>query len=829
MKKILVFLLLLVNSVAYAQERILSGKVIDAQTGEGIPFASVFFKNSRIATTTNFDGNYTLKAVPPSDSLTVSYIGYYTRSKFVTAAKTQTINFQLEPTVQELTEVVVTAGENPAFALMRKVVDRKSSNNKEKLSSYNYETYNKIELDVDNITDAFKKRSLIKPITSILDSIKLIAGEDGTPVLPVFISESLSDFYYLKNPKKTKETIKATKVTGIGLEDGSLVSQLIGSTFQEYNFYDNWMKLLGKEFISPIADGWKLYYDYDLEDSLYVGDSYCYKLKVIPRRPQDLAFNGYMWIEKSSYALKQVDLNIGKSANLNYIEKVKIQQELQPTEAGPWIPVKTRLLVKIMSIGKQRPGMLAKIYTSNKNVKVNLPLEPEFFAERVEVAETALKHTESFWNQNRHDSLSVTEQHVIAMIDSVREIPAVKTYVEIANIIINGYKSVGKVNLGPYPYLYAFNNVEGHRFQLGFKTNADFSRKMIFSGYGAYGTRDGRFKYKGSARFILSRRKWSEIGFSDKFDLQQVGINTDRVSDNTLFLASSRFGDLKRPYHQHESAVWAQREIFKGFTERITLRQRSFDPLFPFSYIAGNSSEGPVLKDNFSTSEIIFETRYANNEIFLQTENDRISLGNKGWPVFRARYVVGLKDMLGSDLSYQRLEAGIQQTIPLGIFGTGTYEFEAGKIFSQVPYPLLEVHLGNETPFYNRSAFTLMNYFEFASDTYANLQYDQHFEGFGLNSIPLIRKLKWRLVGTGNLLYGHISNKNLALLPETTSDGKPQEGFNQFVKGTPYAEVGYGFENIFKFIRLQAFHRLTYRDNPGANNFGVKISAQFRL
>ncbi|KAA9332903.1 carboxypeptidase-like regulatory domain-containing protein [Adhaeribacter soli] len=807
----------------------ISGKVIDAQTGEGIPFASVYFKNSRIATTTNFDGNYTLKVIPPSDSLTVSYIGYFTRSKFVSKASVQTINFQLQSSTQELAEVVVLAGENPAFAVMRKVVDRKEANNKEKLSSYNYETYNKIELDVDNITDAFKKKSLIKPITSILDSIKLIAGEEGQPVLPVFISESLSDFYYLKNPKKTKENIKASKVTGIGLEDGSLVTQLIGSTFQEYNFYDNWMRLLGKEFISPIADGWKLYYDYDLEDSLHIGGTYCYKLKVIPRRPQDLAFNGYIWIDKSSYALKQVDLNISKSANLNYIEKVKIQQELQPTEAGPWIPVKTRLLVKIMSVGKHRPGMLAKIYTSNKDVKVNLPLTPEFFTERVEVAEKALKHNEEFWNKSRHDSLSATEQHVIAMIDSVKEIPSVKTYVEIANIIINGYKNVGKINLGPYPYLWAFNNIEGHRFQLGFKTNSDFSRRVLLGGYGAYGTRDGRFKYKISGRFILSRKRWSEIGISDKFDLGQVGINTDNVTNNTLFLASSRFGKLKRPYHQHESALWVQRELFKGFTEKVTFRQRSFDPLFPFFYIAETNENGAVLKDRFSTSELIFETRYANNEIFLQTDNDRVSLGNKGWPVFKIRYVLGLKNTLGSDLSYQRLDGSVKQKIPLGIFGSGTYELEVGKIFSQVPYPLLEVHLGNETPFYNKSAFTLMNYFEFASDTYANLQYDQHFEGFGLNSIPLIRKLKWRLVATGNLLYGHISNENLALLPETGPAGQELGGFNQFVKGTPYAEVGYGFENIFRFIRLQAFHRLTYRNNPDANNFGVKLSAQFRL
>src|SRR5690606_17789745 len=124
------------------------------------------------------------------------------------------------------------------------------------------------------------------------------------------------------------------------------------------------------------------------------------------------------------------------------------------------------------------------------------------------------------------------------MIDSVREIPAVKTYVEIVNIALNGYKTVGKIDLGPYPYTYAFNNIEGHRLQLGFKTNPNFSRKLEFSGFGAYGTRDGRFKYRASARAILSRRHWTEVGVTTQHDLQQVGLEPEKLSDNAIFQAS---------------------------------------------------------------------------------------------------------------------------------------------------------------------------------------------------------------------------------------------------------------------------------------------------
>ena len=275
----------------YGQQLVITGKVTDANTGEGMPFVNVFFKGTTIGTNTDFEGFYTLKAVNPSDSLTVSYLGYFSRTKAINrAAKTQTIHFQLSPSAKQLAEVVIRPGENPAFRIMRQVMARKAVNDKRKLSAYEYEAYTKIEFDVNNISDKFKRKKILGPITAIFDSLTQIAGEDGKPVLPVFISESLSDYYYLKNPKKIKETIRATKVTGVGMQDGSLVSQLVGSTYQEYNFYQNWISMLDKDFVSPLADSWKIYYEYDLMDSLYMGNTWTYKINITPKRKQDLYF-----------------------------------------------------------------------------------------------------------------------------------------------------------------------------------------------------------------------------------------------------------------------------------------------------------------------------------------------------------------------------------------------------------------------------------------------------------------------------------------------------------------------------------------------------------
>ena len=321
-----IFLCFLLSPYASAQN-IISGKVTDGDTGEGMPFVNVYFQNTTIGTSTDFDGYYKLP-IPKnlsSDSLIASYIGYKPKVKSF-LNKAQTINFQLLPDAQTLQEVVVVYGEyeNPAWEILRNIVDNKKKNDKRSLDAYEYESYTKIEIDVDNISEKFRKKKVVQKIIAVLDSIETIAGEDGKPILPVFISETLSDFYYTKESGRKKETIKKTKVTGIGVTDGSTVSQMIGSSFQEYNFYKNWLNIVEKDFVSPIADGWKFFYDFELaEEDAMVSGIPSYRINFTPKRPQDLAFSGTMWIAKDSYAIKQIDVTVGRSANLNFVEKIK--------------------------------------------------------------------------------------------------------------------------------------------------------------------------------------------------------------------------------------------------------------------------------------------------------------------------------------------------------------------------------------------------------------------------------------------------------------------------------------------------------------------------
>jgi hypothetical protein len=825
------FILVLVSGLRLlAQETVVSGKVTDAGSGDPLPFVNVVFKGTSIGTTTDFEGIYRLKTSHPADSLTASYVGYVSRTKAVQRGKTQTINFQLEEQRTNLQEVVVLAGENPAWAILRRVVDNKKINDKRRLTAYEYDTYTKIEIDADNITDQLREKKFMQKITRVMDSVERIAGEDGRPVLPVFFTESLSRLYFRDNPQLKHEKILKSKINGLGVEDGTLVTQVIGASFQEYNFYQNWLNILEKDFVSPISDGWRIYYEYDLVDSLYIGDEFCYRLDYFPKSPQDLAFRGTIWITKKDYALKQIDAQVGKEANLNFVEKLKIQQELEKTEEGAWLPSKNRVVIDIGEINDRMAGLLAKFYTSNRDVKVNHPYEVAFYARPIEMDEgVRLNESESYWDSVRHDPLSATEKDVFKMIDTLRNIPVVKTYTDIIKILVNGYWKRGKVDLGPYMAMLAWNTVEGVRIQGGFRTNYAFSKKWVLGAQLAYGFDDERVKYSASVQHILQRTPWTTIGFRARSDLGRVGIDDDVLADNPVFLAAARFGNFRRGGYFDEYRFQAQRELFKGFSQRVAFKYRTFEPTFPFGYYSEPGDLTSPVADSYQTSELILEGRYGRDELFLQNDNERISMGALRWPIITARYTHGFSGIWGSDFDYDKVRLDLDKRIKFGPLGWANLSLAGEYVFNTLPYPLLSLHLGNQTAYYTYVTYNLMNYGEFISDHFVSAQYRHHFEGFLLNRVPLLRRLQWRMIGTFNLIEGGLRPANRDMIAATTPTGEPALVPGYFTNGKPYVEVGYGLENIFKFFRIDFIHRLSYLGNPDARSFGVFFSAQVIL
>lgn len=834
--------LFLIANVGFtnAQSYVISGKVTDAQTNEPIPFANIALKGKNTGVTTDFDGKYTLKTNILTDSIWVTYLGYQSKTKAVQKnTNEQTIDFQMVASSTLLREVVVYRGENPAYPILRKVIANKDQLNRDRLEAYQFESYSKTELDVDNMSDKFRNRKAMKQVMEYMDKLQKIAGEDGKPILPVFVSEMVSRQYFKSSPKATKTEILKTHLTGVGLKDESVLTQLLGGSFLPFNFSDNWIRILGKDFMSPIAEGCRSTYSYYLSDSVQVGLYNCYQIDYEPKRPQDLAFRGKIWIDKATFALVEIDATISKEANLNFIDKITIQQELEPSQAGPWLPVKMRTLLDVGQMSENSAGMLAKYYVQNKDIVINKPQPAQFYADRVEVEEDVQSDPadSTFWKERRQETQTADERKVYQMIDSLKNLPIVRSYIDIADLLINGYIKSGPIEFGPIPLSYAYNNIEGSRLRFGFRTNNLFSKNLYLKGYMAYGTKDQIFKYNIEANYILSRKPFTTIGFRTNYELERLGVNADEVGANNLFLAFNRFGRYNRGFYQHENYGYVKTTLFKGFEQTVGFRVRDFAPLYHFGYYANPElGTNSAINTNFQSSEFVFESRYAPDEVVIQNDRRRVEGKVKGgrrgipkWPVFTFRYTLGLKT-LGGDFDYHRFQLGIQHSFRLGIVGRTYYNIVAGTSPSRVPYPLLFPHLGNNSVFFTDNSYNQMNIGEFVSTSFVALRVRHDLEGFLFNRIPIVRKWKLRTDLLANIIVGENNIKYREIHPVRDPLGAFYLHPNAIRPSEPYIELGYGVNNIFKFLRVEFVHRVTYLNTPyRINPFGIKFAVQFRL
>ena len=811
-----------------SQTSSVKGKISDLKTGEPITGASVYFEGTGDMTTSNFEGQFTLKSVS-GDTLVITYIGYETQKIYVTRGASLTLNIKMVNKDVVFSGAKASSKVNRALKIIENAQNNKQNYNFEQLNSFECESFTKIQIAVNNVSEDLKNKKLLKSVEGIFDTMSYLSEDKGKQVLPIFISENLSNFYYNKNPRLNKEVIIASRVKGIGVEDGSFLSQLLGSTFQQYNFNDNILPILQKNFISPISKSSFTYYNFKMAGSDFVPGTNrkIYQIEVTPKNPLDLVFTGYIWIEDSTFALTRLTLSITNKANLNFVEKLKITQELQKTAAGAYVPVKSRILIDIAELSKNSAGMIALFTNSYDKISVNTDRSPKFFDYPITLLEDATQKSDEFWDTARHETLSTDEKRALMKIDTLTNVKVIKNYVEFINILFNGYKSIGKFDFGPYALLYGYNVLEGHRIRVGAKTNFGFSKKYIFSGYGAYGFNDMQWKYKLQAEKVISRKHWTMTGISYKKDIEQIGVTDDYYGSSNLFTAVSVFA-ASQLNRTKESKFWFNSEFTKGWNAKVVLmhKEYQFEPVnnkFNFAYFENLNRGDSSISSDFTNSTATFSLRWAPKEYYLQNDNERVRQSKPGGLALAINYTRGFKGVLGSRFNYNRVTASIEKGLSFGYWGRTDFTLSGTKIFEQLPYPLLEVHRGNQSYIYSTSAYNQMDFFEFVTDQSLFFKMEHHFNGAIFNRIPLMKKLKWREFAEGRAVMGSLSDKNKALIPLKDYNGIAVSPLVNALNKEPYIEVAYGIENIFKVLQVVAVHRLSHLNGVGYRKFGIKV------
>ena len=832
MRFCLLLLLIFQVCTGFSQTQIIKGRVEDMHSEETIPFASVVFQKSNIGQLTDSAGNFIFRFTSSmkGDSLAVSYVGYQTKKIFINSSSSDTLNLVIKlDRVSLPKEVVIKSKYSKGWMLWRKVVKNKARNDRARFDNYGYELYNKLELDINGFnSNRFNNIKFLKPFGFIIDQTIDTVTEEK-PILPVFISESISDLYYQRNPLRKREEIKASRTSGVKNES---FQKLLGGMKINDNIYNNYIEVFDKRFISPVADNGDVFYQYRLPDTQYVGGKRLLHLVFTPKHKGENTFEGECWIHDSTYAVQKVSLHLSKEANVNFVNKYAFIQEYKLLGDSVWFLAKDKLVVDFSPLGKQRFGVIAKKTTTYKNVQINdgsvwEQVRKNKTQEDIIMLESAGQHNDDFWRDSRHESLNVNEKAIYTMVDTLEKMPLFKTYKNTIEFLATGYKSLGKLEYGPWFNAISINAIEGFRTRLDMGTSSKFSKKWRLAGYLAYGSADQQFKGRAEILHIIKKSPRTSLyaSFVDDYDNGQVYY--DEVGMDNVFTLAARKTQIPIKFLRVKQEKFEfLKETNTGFSFELTATRKEFRPVrsLPDASIYSKSNGG----DGLTNTELSMKIRFAYLERFLEGDFFRTSLGSP-YPITELKYSKGLSGVLGGGYDYHKINISVHDYQKVAYYGELYYNIFAGKIWGTLPFPILEVHPGNEIYYYNKYAFNLMNRFEYLSDQFAGINVEHNIGAGIFRLFGPSRKLKLRQFWNAKILWGKLSEENKKFNQFGTVFDQGHE-FRSLDDNT-YMELGTGVNNIFKFIRVDFVWRVLPLPFPKElyKQFGVFGSFQLQF
>lgn len=828
-----------------------SGIVKDSITGEPLPFVSVYFDGSTIGAMTDDNGTFTLQNNQGYTKLAAASLGYDT--KFIDlkpGKKNDNLEVLLKPTAFEISEVVVkpkrekyTRKDNPAVEFIKKVIAHKNDNRIEAKPEYQTEVYEKLSLSLDNFNPNLDKNKFLKKfkfIKNYLDTSEF----NGKPILTVSVRENLSDFYYRKSPKAEKTIVRAKRMQGIDktLDDGGGITSNLEEIFKSINIFDNNIPILLNRFVSPLSSTLATtYYHYYIMDTLDVGGDKCVDLAFVPANSESYGFTGRLYITlDGNYAVKKVLLNTPANINLNWVDKLRIEQEFKQMPDSTWVLDQENTFVNFYVV-KGTQQLYAHQLRNYDNYNFNVQNADSVFGllGALHVLPEATAQPDTFWTHNRPIPLKEKEDALKDLLGQLRKVPAFNAIIKTAEILITGYiptandKKVTKFDFGPMNTTFSANHLEGFRMRVGGMTTANLNPYWFASGYLAYGTNDRKIKYNLKLTHSFTKKEYHEgenpvnnLSFIQEYDVYTPGQDFLFTSKDNIFVAWKVGEPVTKMQYIRKSVLQYEKEWLNGLTWKSWIMNQNNEAAGTLQYIKRDESGNLYHIKDFTTSEIGTQLRFAPGERAYNGRSGKESVFNlsKDAPVFKLSHQLGIKGVLGGDYNYNHTEISAEKRIWLSSFGHIDAQIKAGKVWDKVPFPLLILPNTNQSITIQPEAFHMMNALEFVTDQYVSFNATYYLKGWILNRIPGIKWLRLREVLSFNMIYGGLTDKNnptltpgLFLLPDGT----------QPLGSTPYMECSVGLENIFKILRIDYYRRLTYLDHPDIKKGGIRIALRF--
>ena len=789
------FLLLFVFtflSPIYAQT--ITGKVFDSVTKEPLAFANFTFnENQRLATSSDIDGKFSFSGLQPITTLTCTYMGYETQT--IQLKQTKNIIIYLKASENNLEEVVIRPSENPANAIIRKVIANKEKNNPENIPSFKYKSYNKMVYDIK--TDGTTKE----------DSLNIKMKGKLLKDSPLFMMESVSERKFIA-PDISEEIVIGTKVSGF--QNPSFAS--LATDLQPFSFYKDNIKLFDIQYLNPISKGSLNKYRFFIEDTIFQNKDTVYIISFQPKKGKNIeGLQGQLYINTNKYAVQNVIASPFEKGKID----IKIQQKYVFLDNKYWFPEQLNYALQFTELKMVVDG---KSYISE--VELEIPLrKKEFALESVSIDKMAAKKDSLFWDNYRVEKLSETEKVTYRVVDSIGKENNFDKILSSVEKLTQFKIGIGVFDLDLAKTI-VYNKYEGYRLGLGVYTNEKLFENWVFGGFFGYGTRDSDWKYGGEVIYTISKKDEFKIGGKYQNNLIEAG----NYGLNSTMQNMLNFRNFQAYLMDNvkQTSFNVEARSFRYLKWKVTLTQSATTP----KYITEFQDNNQIYTD-YNDSNMRIDLRFGFKEKFISSFNQRISAGST-YPIVSLSYSKGIKNVLQSDFNYDKIEARIEQSFFTKNFGTTKYQLDAGLIDNPLPFGLLFTGEGSydkDYPYMIPKYFQTMRLYEFLSDQYVHLFLSHDFGGLLFKS----GKFQPGITLHNNFGWGNLSDKNKN---------------NNFLvdyktKNKVFMETGLQVDKILKMNYLDIgyfglgagiYYRYGAYENPNTkDNLVYKFSATFTI
>lgn len=828
----LLLVILLTTTDCFSQDPfIVAGRVVDSRTRESLAFVNIVLNNSNTGGTTDIDGKFTIRSLKPVQSMKLTYVGY---EPLLLYPGNRTTGLILQMTQKEidLKEVEILPGINPAHRIIRNVIENRDINDPEKVSTFSYTAYDKTVFTVDMDTTLKNDFSALVD-TSVMqnmglgitlsmkaDSVKMDSSmKDSTTRLIeklisnqyLFLMENVTKRKFMA-PGRNYNKVIATKMSGF--KDPILV--FLATQIQSFSFYKPFISIMMKDYVNPIGSGSFSKYFFKIEDTTYTGKDTVYILSFRPRKGTNFdGLKGIVSINTHHWAIQNVTAEPYPNTGGFMI---RIHQLYELIDGVQWFPVQlnTDVAFNNMRIGKYKAVGSGRSYIRDIVLNPDL-VRSEFNHLDVEVDKDATARDEPFWNRYRVDSLTRKDRMTYKVLDSVGEANNFDKMARTLQTLLTGRIPWGPIDID-LNRLLNYNTYEGLVAGAGIHTNNRLSEWFRIGGFYQYAFAVSTSKYGGDVRFLINRRHDVTLTASGFYDLiESGGVNFPGDHESIL---SGNFRELMlKKLDRTQSLNFSvgfralKYVLFNVGISNEIKKTTTYD-------LASFEGNAVLLWDQFRFTTVTAGFKWAHGEKFIQTVNNKISLGTN-YPVVWFEYTRGIKGFLDGEFDYDRFDLKIRKTFNIKYIGKLTLQLNGG--YADQPIPACNLYYTPSSyrliTLYAPNSFGTMRSNEFLSSKYASL-YLYHDFGY-----LLFKGRKWfhpEFALTQNIGFGWLDH------PENYDyiSIKPRE------MNLGFYESGLLINNLVNLkiytIGIGAFYRWgPYSFEAVGDNFAYKISMIF--